>query len=403
MRYLSTPLAAAAFLVVLLSAFGASAGAQELSTVDPDAKVPSIAWPSEHFDLVFSEPSSVLDIYRAWSQASGLEVTFDPGIKDLRLKIELHDMTAQRALSTLTKSVGHFFVALDEKTLLIAEDTPQNRRNYEPQAVRTFLLDNLGVGDALTLVRSLVGAKNATAVEQNNSLILRDTVATVGVVADLLAAVDVPPPAIALDVELLYLDSRRREKQAVKLNGNSSGLPTRLSAAELSRLRQQARTLAAPRLEMLDGRSAHVDLEDTFALTDASGAVDQLALGLELKVEAQVHARSGEVGLQLEMTVHEATAGGGVEGAGPVSSSRTLSWSTRRKSGEAFLLSGFLWTGQKETDADDSWLLSNFKALEESRGEVVLAISPRIVQAPDLAAVEIEMCVGTETRIGPCD
>lgn len=403
MRFLSTPLAVVVFLVVLVSALGAPAVAQEPSTVDPDATIPAVAWPSEHFDLVFSEPSSILDIYRAWSRATGLVVTFDPKIRVLRLDIELHDTTARRALITLTRSADQFFVALDEKTLLIADDTPENRRTYEPQVIRAFVLDNLEIKDIMTVTRSLLGVKNIAAVEQSDSLVLRDTAAKVGVAADLIAALDVPRSAIAMDVALLYLDSRTRDKLAAKLNGDSSGLPTRLSAAELTWLRQQAHTLAAPRLELFDGKSTGINLEDAFAFTGASGAVDHLTLGLELEVKAQIHQRSAEIGLQLDLAVHEVTAGGSVGGVGPVSSSRTLSWTTRRKSGEAFLLSGFLWTGRKETDADGSWLLSHFQAPEKDRGEIVLAISPRIVQAPDLSAVEVEMCVGTETQIRRCD
>ena len=132
MRFLSTSVAVVAFLFVLVSAPGDPAGAQEPPAVDADATVPAVAWPSKPFDLIFTEPSSILDIYRALGQAAGLEVRFDLKIKDLHLSIELRDTTARRALTTLTQSVGQFFVALDEKTLLIADDTPQNRRHYEP-------------------------------------------------------------------------------------------------------------------------------------------------------------------------------------------------------------------------------------------------------------------------------
>ena len=53
----------------------------------------SLAVSDKPVDLLFPEPTSVLDIYRAWGQAFGIQVLFDFKIKDSKTVIELNDAT----------------------------------------------------------------------------------------------------------------------------------------------------------------------------------------------------------------------------------------------------------------------------------------------------------------------
>ncbi|MEE8523139.1 MAG: hypothetical protein V3T72_04340, partial [Thermoanaerobaculia bacterium] len=136
---------------------------------------------AEPIDLIFSEPTSALDIYRALGKAFGINVLFDPKIRDQEISIVLDEVTAQNALEILMRTVGHFYKVLDEHSIIIADDTPQNRRNYEDQVIQTFFLDNAEVKDVMTMVRSLIGAKHVAANEQLNAIVLRDNADTVKV------------------------------------------------------------------------------------------------------------------------------------------------------------------------------------------------------------------------------
>ena len=51
------------------------------------------------------------------------------------------------------RQAGHFYKVIDEKTIIIAQDTQQNRKEYEDQVVRTFFLSNGDVKDVSTMVR----------------------------------------------------------------------------------------------------------------------------------------------------------------------------------------------------------------------------------------------------------
>src|SRR5579864_7102570 len=130
---------------------------------------------TQPISLEFPQPVSIFQIYRALAQAFGINVLFDPNLKDQEIAIDLKDVTAQAALETLMHAAGHFYKVIDEHTILIAADTPQNRRTYEDLVIQTFFLSNAEVKDMTTILRSLIDAKKIATNDQLNAIILRDT------------------------------------------------------------------------------------------------------------------------------------------------------------------------------------------------------------------------------------
>src|SRR5262249_21668597 len=106
--------------------------------------------------IEFPEPASLFQIYQALGKAFGINVLFDPQLRDSEMAIELRDVTAQTALETLMRAAGHFYKVIDEQTILIAQDNQQNRRTYEDLVIQTFYLSNAEAKEAVQLVRSLV-------------------------------------------------------------------------------------------------------------------------------------------------------------------------------------------------------------------------------------------------------
>ena len=120
----------------------------------------------EPIDLDFPEPVSVMDIYRALGKAFGINVLFDPRLRDQEIAIELKQVTAQDALEILMRASGHFYKVVDAHSIIIAADTPQNRRAYEDLMIQTFFLSNSEVRDVMTMLRSLVDARKIAANER---------------------------------------------------------------------------------------------------------------------------------------------------------------------------------------------------------------------------------------------
>ena len=109
---------------------------------------------TEPISLDFPEPVSVKNIYRALGKGFGINVIFDPNLRDQEIAITLHDVVAQGALEILMRSAGHFYKVLDEHSILIAADTPQNRRAYEDLVIQTFFLSNAQPKDTFNMLRS---------------------------------------------------------------------------------------------------------------------------------------------------------------------------------------------------------------------------------------------------------
>jgi len=353
----------------------AAAGA---STSAPDLDKP--------VDLDFPEPTPAVNVYRAWGKAAGVKVIFDPELRDRRIFIELEDVRADRALDTLTRAAGHFATALDEGTVLIAEDTPQMRRTYEKQVVRTFHLENLPLPDAMTLVRTMVGAKSVVAHEGLNSLVVRDTAAKVEVIGEILRRVDKPRGEVAVRVDLLFLDSDALARWSAEANP--------IAAEERAALMRSARRLTGQELSVLDGDSGRWVLEDKLAIASAGTDVSFINVGFELKVEPRVHAASDEVTLEVAVAATDATRGGP-----PATSSRNVESGMRIRSGDGVLVAGLQKPATGETG---SWLASRFD-LPAGPGEVVLVLTPRIVRGPGFSESDLlALCVGTETEIALC-
>jgi general secretion pathway protein D len=124
----------------------------------------------EPISLSFPRPVSVRDIYLALGKAFGINVLFDPKLRDQEVAIELESVNAQDSLEILMRTASHFYKVLDEHTIIVVEDTPQNRRAYEDLVIQTFFLSNAEPKDVMTMLRSLVGAKNVAANDQLNAI-----------------------------------------------------------------------------------------------------------------------------------------------------------------------------------------------------------------------------------------
>ncbi|MBV8200449.1 MAG: hypothetical protein JOZ15_07475, partial [Acidobacteria bacterium] len=178
---------------------------------------------TQPISLEFPQPVSIFQIYRALAQAFGINVLFDPNLKDQDIAIDLKDVTAQAALETLMHAAGHFYKVIDEHTILIAADTPQNRRTYEDLVIQTFFLSNAEVKDMTTILRSLIEAKKIATNDQLNAIILRDTADKVKVAEKIIETNDKAKAEVVVDVELLQINTNRMTELGLLLSSYAVG------------------------------------------------------------------------------------------------------------------------------------------------------------------------------------
>ncbi len=404
---------------------------------------------SEPIDLLFPEATSAMDIYRALGKAFGINVLFDPKIRDQEISIVLDQVTAQSALEILMRTVGHFYKVLDEHSIIIADDTPQNRRNYEDQVIQTFFLDNAEVKDVMTMVRSLIGAKHVAANEQLNAIVLRDNADTVKVAEQIILTNDKARAEVVVDVELLLINTSKLRELGLSLSQNSvtAGLdlggedvPLRLSDVEFLnqnnwiltvpdfiydfiKTNGEAQTLAQPKMRITEGEKATLTIGDrvpipttTFNTGNTAGgnivpvtSFQYQDVGIQIEIEPRVH-HNEEVSLKLNIEISSiadfVTGSGGQQQ--PVIATRAIESSIRLRDGETNFLAGLIRTDEGQSESGIPGLseipvlgrLFKKTTTDVRRTDIVLTLTPHVIRRAAISEADLlPIWVGTETNI----
>jgi general secretion pathway protein D len=402
----------------------------------------------EPISLDFPKPVSIFDIYRALGKAFGINVLFDPALKDQDLAIELRDVTAQTALETLMRSAGHFYKVVDEHSIIIAADNANNRKTYEDLVIQTFFLSNAEVKDVLTLLRSLIGAKNIATNEQLNAVTIRDTADKVKVAQRMIEGIDKSRSEVIVDVELIEVDTQKMRELGVSLSEYSitqtldMGEDAPIRLGDLKYLNQNswilsipsiiydfvktnadAQLLAKPQVRISEGEKARVVIGDKVPIPVTSFNTNQTVggnivpvtsfqyqdVGIKIDIEPRVH-HNKEITLKLTVEVSQITgyqdAGGGLQQ--PIIGTRTIESTIRLKDGETNFLAGLIRTDEVMGEIGIPGLSeipilgrlfgktsSNYK-----RTDVMLTLTPHIIRTPDVTEGDLmPIWVGTESNI----
>jgi general secretion pathway protein D len=418
---------------------------------------------NQPISLEFPQPVSNFQIYRALGQAFGINILFDPNLKEQEIAIELKDVTAQAALETLMRTSGHFYKVMDEHTIIVAQDTPQNRRIYEDLVIQTFFLSNAEVKDMMTVLRSLVDARKIATNDQLNAIILRDTADRVKVAEKIIETNDKAKAEVVIDVELLQVNSGRIRDLGVSLssyavgqrldlggttNGGTGGTggATNQGGVRFSDLEfinqsnwiltipsflyefvkssSEAQLLARPQLRITEGEKANLVIGDrvpipltTFNTQNAGGAgaivpitsFQYQDVGIRIDIEPRVH-HNREVTLKLKVEV--SNLAGSVAGSGgqeqPIIGTRTIESTIRLQDGETNFLAGLIRDDRNSSEQGVPGLseipilgrLFSNKRTEGQRTDVVLTLTPHIVRNAEITAEDLQpIWVGTEQNI----
>jgi general secretion pathway protein D len=156
--------------------------------------------------LNFPQPRPIKQIYQALGQAAGINVIFDPALKDDNATIVIANVPFQNALETLIRQENHFYKVVDAHTILIAQDTPANRKTYEDLVIRTFYLSNGDVTETANAIRALLGTVHVSINKQENAITIRDTADKVSIAQNIIDQNDKEKAEVVVDVELLQMN-----------------------------------------------------------------------------------------------------------------------------------------------------------------------------------------------------
>ncbi len=406
----------------------------------------------EPITLSFPRETPVKDIYRSLGGAFGINILFDPEVKDDRISIELRDVTAQAALERLMNAAGHFYKVLDEKTIMVIPDNPQTRRNYEDLVIRTFYLSNGDAEQVVNVVRTMTEARNVYPLKALNAITIRDTADRVRIAEKIIEANDKARAEVVVSVELLELNLVKARDLGLQLLGTSGqvnlldGAGKPLTGGTLPVLREalnggadnlafnipaisygfiksgsNAKLLAQPQLRISEGEKATLHIGQripvavsTFTSSNPGGggtftpvtSFNYLDIGIKISIEPRVH-HNREVSLKLQVEVSsqagEVNAGNG-NPPQPIIATRTIESTIRLKDGETNFLAGLIRkdesNGTNTTPfLGDLPLIGRLFSRDTTRTndtDLVLTMTPHIVRIPDITEDDVApMWVGT--------
>lgn len=400
----------------------------------------------EKFSLTSVSPVSLnfrqtdmRSVFEFVAKSFGINIIFDEGIKTISpVTVFAKDVSFEQALVLINVATKTFYKKISKNTIIVVPDSKDKRGQYEDQVMRTFYLSTIRAKEVADILRGVMTIRKIIVNEQLNTLVVRDTEEVIRQVAKIIDINDRKPAEIVLEVEILEMNRTKAERlgldlgsyqigaavpSAISMSGSISGaiktaaLLT-LPSATFRFFKQDvdARTLANPKVRVVNGKSAKIHIGDRVPLRvstiiNTTGQVnttyDYKDIGIKLNVEPTINLdNSSSVKLGLEVSTLGANLGTATEPAYSIGTRNAETFMLLRD-GETAILGGLIRDDDRKTVArvpllgDIPAAGSLFSSYDTSKGrtDVLLTITPRVVRGWDLPAKEArQFYSGTEDK-----
>lgn len=410
------------------------------------------AKPDKPINLEFRDAKLTM-VFEALSRASGLNFVVDKDVKgDTKTTIYLKDLSVNSALDLLVAQQALRRKVLAGNTVLVYPNTPEKRKLYDEQVVKSFYLNHAEPKQAMNLLKVMLDSKVLFMDEKARLVMMRDSPEAVRMAEKLMGSFDMPEAEVMLEVEVIEIQRSKLLELGVKYPtqwsltaagaAGGAGAAAALTLDQVLRLTKEQVTssslsvtadfrreltaadiLASPRIRARNREKAKILIGDrvpviTNAVTPTAvgssvvtGSVQYIDVGLKLDVEPVVY-RDGDVAIKLTLEVSSIVK----EVLNPVSGTlayqigtRTASTLLQLKDGETQVLAGLISDEERQAsnripglgDLPVIGRLFSSQRDETKKSELVLSITPRVVRvAPRIDAHLAEFVFGTDTMRG---
>src|SRR5947209_12733785 len=140
------------------------------------------------------------------ARSYGLSVQIEESVPSRRVTFDIDDVDFFKAMQAVGAVTKTFWSPLTDKQILVAADTPENRRQFERMAMRTFYIPGIDTPAALTeivnLLRTLLEIRSVTPNAGSGTIVVRAPQATLDAATQLLQSLDASRPEVMLDVHV---------------------------------------------------------------------------------------------------------------------------------------------------------------------------------------------------------
>jgi general secretion pathway protein D len=175
-----------------------------------------------------NQPIRVL--YETVGKLAGINVLLDPQMQPGKnANLDLSNVTLNQALDYIGLLTKTFWKPISENAIFVTEDNVTKRRDYEDEVVKVFYLRNptsvQEFQELVTTVRSVSDVRRMFTYNEQNAIVVRDTVDKVALVEKLLHDMDKPRAELLVDIIVLNANSdKSRQLGAGLVSGGTNGL-----------------------------------------------------------------------------------------------------------------------------------------------------------------------------------
>ena len=148
--------------------------------------------------------------YQEIAQRFGVEVAFDVDVRQVPVRLDLHDMDFATATRVLGDATNTFWRPLTKHLFFVAPDTAQKRKDYEISVVRTVLLASSETNEQMTelsrLVREIAGITRTDLDTKSRTLTMRASPQAIAVATGIIEDLERPPDELILEIEVMEVD-----------------------------------------------------------------------------------------------------------------------------------------------------------------------------------------------------
>jgi general secretion pathway protein D len=379
------------------------------------------------------------------------------------MSVQFTNASIEEILNYVALQARLYWKPISANAVFVTVDSTTKRRDVEEQVTKIFYINNASeAADLQELQRTITqitGATRVAAAPSQGALIVRGTADTVALAEMLIRNLDRAKPEVVVDVILMEANrSYSRSLSAALGSGNGINMPIGYSprsgmtggtagAVTLNNIRRTstadfqttlpgalleafmkdsgARILQSPQVRAVSGKKASLKVGDkvpyssggfqpTFGQAGGTGAnslynsFQFLDTGVNVDITPTVQG-TDEVTLHVEITVSSVKDRIDIGGISqPEVVNRNIINDIRLREGEVNLLGGLVQT--TETKAVGGipglsgipilkWLFTS-ESIDKSDNELLIALIPRIVRAPDLDDLNFKgIAVGSESTL----
>ena len=383
------------------------------------------------------------EVFELLSKTTGINILFDKDVRDETISIFIKDASFRDVLNLIMATNNLFMKKISDDTILIIPKLPQKANQYQDLVIRTFYLSNTKAKDMINLLRTMLETKRIFVNDEVNALIIRDTPEKMKLAEKIIEANDRSPAEVMFDVEILEVDKTKSLKVGWKISPSSAEIkltpnPITLSVlrgigedayqfllpsilVDLMKQESDAKTLANPKIRVLDNKSAKVSIGDKFPVliststfsptgtttggtttaagTSVSTSIEFKDVGIRLSVEPNIHLNN-DVTLKLNLTV--SSLGDKVELGGGQSQFRFGERSAETvlniRDGETVIIGGMIRDEDRTSvtkvpglgDIPVLGKLFSSTSTDKINTDIILTITPHIVRALETPTKEAQ-------------